>query len=267
MASSPTWPGLVDGWAAFLAASGQRPQTVRLRRHYVRSFVATLGDRPPRSVTLDDLTGFLAAPAWAPETRKSARQALRSLFAYLLAAGLVDVDPTAQLPTVPVPAGRPRPCPPDVLAAALARANGTARRGILLAAFAGLRRAEAAQLHADDVSPWGIRIDGKGGRVRVVPAHPIIERELSGATGYIFPVGDGHILPDGLGHAVRDALGGGYTMHTLRHTFATQVYAGCHDLRAVQELLGHSSPATTARYTAVTLDTLRSAVGLLGLPA
>jgi site-specific recombinase XerD len=43
----------------------------------------------------------------------------------------------------------------------------------------------------------------------------------------------------------------GITAHQLRHRFATAAYAHQRDLRAVQELLGHASPATTARYTAV----------------
>jgi integrase len=55
------------------------------------------------------------------------------------------------------------------------------------------------------------------------------------------------------------ALGGRWTLHTLRHRFGTAAYRGSHDLRAVQELLGHSSPATTQIYVAVNEDSLREA--------
>jgi integrase/recombinase XerC len=52
----------------------------------------------------------------------------------------------------------------------------------------------------------------------------------------------------------------GYTMHTLRHFFATRAYRGSRNLRAVQILLGHASVATTERYTAVDDDEIRAAM-------
>jgi site-specific recombinase XerD len=56
------------------------------------------------------------------------------------------------------------------------------------------------------------------------------------------------------------ALGAGWTAHQLRHRFASTAYAAERDLRAVQELLGHSKPETTARYTAIPEGAKRAAV-------
>jgi integrase/recombinase XerD len=57
--------------------------------------------------------------------------------------------------------------------------------------------------------------------------------------------------------AERAGLTSDVSPHTLRHSFATHLLQGGADVRVVQELLGHSSVATTQIYTLVTADSLR----------
>jgi site-specific recombinase XerD len=71
-----------------------------------------------------------------------------------------------------------------------------------------------------------------------------------------------------VGKLVAAALGPGWSMHKLRHRFATRAYRhGGRNLRAVQALLGHSSVATTERYTAVDDDEIRAAAMAAALDA
>lgn len=50
------------------------------------------------------------------------------------------------------------------------------------------------------------------------------------------------------------------TPHAIRHLYATQAYAKCRDIRVVQELLGHSDIATTARYIGADIERMRHAL-------
>ena len=254
------WQEQVGAYAVHLAASGAAPSTVRLRRMHLERALTWL-DVPPWDVTTEQVEAYLAAHDWAPETRKSVRASLRSFYSWGEESGQAASDPTRRLPSIRVPAGTPHPAPTDVLDAALAHAGGRERRMVLLAALAGLRRAEIAGLHSDDVEADALRIHGKGGTVRRVPLHPVLAAELAGVSGFVFPGKDGgHLSPDRVGRVMAALLGAGWTAHSLRHRFATRAYAGERDLLTVQRLLGHASVATTQRYTEVPDDALRRAV-------
>lgn len=134
-----------------------------------------------------------------------------------------------------------------------------------LACEVGLRRAEVATAHSDglvrDHNGWAIIVTGKGGKQRVVPLTNDLAAELRRYCkgGFIFPGQiDGHLSPDCVGRLISRLMPPGWTMHKLRHRFATTGYNGTKDLRAVQEALGHSSIATTQLYTAINLTNLRA---------
>ena len=142
----PQWLEAVAAWERFLRAAGRSPGTVWLRTYHVLRAAESLP--PPWTVTLGDLVAVLDRTEWSAETRKSARSSLRSFFGWAVDDGRIDANPAAKLPPIAVPAGRPKPIPDDVLEVALAKADESGRLMIMLAAWAGLRRAEIAAVHS-----------------------------------------------------------------------------------------------------------------------
>lgn len=250
-------------------AAGLRAQTIRLRLYWLHRAVSQGVDLD--TATSHQLIAWLADHDWQPETRKSARASLRSFYGWAAENGYRTDDPSSKLPSVRVPNGVPRPTPTEILQHALTGATDRDRLMIGCAAFAGMRRSEIANLRWTWITRAGVRIRGKGGRTRSVPLLPqlaealTVEADLRNlgrfGTGwryincpespYVFPGRWGQgLTPDAVGKRLALLLGDGWSGHTLRHRFATQAYAVDRDLLTVQQLLGHSNPATTARYTA-----------------
>ncbi len=148
--------------------------------------------------------------------------------------------------------------------------SGLRDRAILETLYAtGLRISELASLQVRDVTGDTVTVEGKGGKVRVVPvgrpAQRALEqyldegrpRLLTPASGDALWVGvrGGPMGPRSLRRAVARHIG--TFPHAIRHSFATHLLEGGADLRTVQDLLGHTDLATTQTYTAVTRKHLR----------
>ena len=266
-------PTVVDGgspagWIAWLTAQGLAANTIRQRKGMVSDYVAHVPDWE-HAGTQDIVDWMAGRPAWRPETRAAARASVRSLYRWARTTGRVPADPSLDLPRIRVPRTRRRGCPDAPLAAALAQAAPRERFMIGLCALMGLRRAEVAAIHSDDIDLAGqvLLVHGKGGRDRLVPVHPALAQPLAAVHGWAFPGRfGGHLSVNHVGVLISDALGPGWTAHALRRRAATGAYAASHDLVAVQELLGHASIATTQLYVGVEDDAVRQAVGALRLP-
>jgi len=144
-----------------------------------------------------------------------------------------------------------------------------------LAYAAGLRAEELVRLDVDGADPDGeqVRVDGKGGRTRVVPvgehAWRAIDRYLTrarpaldtGESAALFLSKSGRRLStsDVRRRLALQSRRAGISPHTLRHSFATHLLEGGADLRSIQELLGHASISTTQTYTRVESKRLKMA--------
>lgn len=259
------WDRTISGWLTWLVAAGTSPATRRTRRSHVRSVARTLGVLHPRDVTNLDLISILGQPDYSTEHRRALRASLTSFYRWCLSSAVVDADPTSDLPVIRAATGRPRPATDEIWRSLLKNPESRVLLMARLAGEAGLRRAEVSCVHTDDLIDAAdgaqLIVHGKGNKQRVVPigtglADAIRKQRPSG--GFLFPGKiDGHISPDRVGHLVSKAMPAGWSMHKLRHRFATRGYAGTGNLRAVQEALGHASVATTQRYTAVSSSDVR----------
>lgn len=142
----------------------------------------------------------------------------------------------------------------------------------------GGRVSEIVNLDLDDlVDNTLIRLFGKGNKERVVPVGSYAQRAIDsylvrvrpalaaagrGTPAVFLNQRGGRLSRQTAWQIIADSsekagLAGHISPHTLRHSFATHLLEGGADVRVVQELLGHSSVATTQIYTLVTVDALR----------
>ncbi len=138
----------------------------------------------------------------------------------------------------------------------------------------GLRIGEVLNLRKKDLSFSGIRIKGKGGKIRVIPMLEkfiIFIRTLEKECPFVLESDQfffrgkrgGTLQPTVIQKLIRDirqtlCFSENVTPHSLRHTFASELLENFTDLRTIQELLGHSSLSTTQRYTAVSTKRIQN---------
>ena len=155
----PAWASLVDNYLAAEAGAGRSPATLATRRGHM-AFMARGLRCAPGQVTTDGLLAWFGWQSRAVETRRSHRFTARSFFGWAARAGHLPANPAAELPVMKAGSPAPRPVPDAVWSAALAAADPRVRLMLRLAAEAGLRRAEVAQVHRDDLTrgPFGAEL-------------------------------------------------------------------------------------------------------------
>lgn len=236
-------------------------------------------------IDTETLRAFLAARLATCRRSTLARQlaAIRSLFHFVRQAGAIKREATARLASPK----RTRPLPHQltvddvtrlVEAPTDATPAGARDRALLEVLYScGLRVSELAALRWRDLDAALrlVRVQGKGAKQRIVPigrpALDALARYRRAAAQQRWPTGeDDRVFVNARGGPLttrsvarrvaaavrRSRISADASPHTLRHSFATHLLTAGADLRAIQELLGHSSLATTERYTHVDLGRL-----------
>jgi integrase len=242
----------LDDYRQHLRAQGYSPATMRTLTTVVAN-CAAYRQCKPAELEAADVTAYLGRDL-APRTRRVYLWALRSFAEW---AGLGPITSAVRRPRIP--RGLPRPASESDLRLLLEAATPRTRAFVVLGAYAGLRSFETAKVRGCDFEVIDgrtlLRVQGKGGRVDVVPLPPIVLRELQpwqarAGTGRLFPGAGGPAVQRAVLHAA-DKAGVAVTSHMLRHRYGTQLYAVSRDLLVVQRLMRHSSPVTTAGYAQV----------------
>jgi len=211
--------------------------------------------------------------------------AVRSLFNFMMAEGMIKANPIQDVRSPKIGKSLPKPISisqvrllleqPTKLSTPEAKRD---RAMLELLYASGIRVSELVSLNLDDIDIGGgyVRCFGKGHKERIIPIH---ERASLAVKEYIeetrpqvvhnddekalFLNARGERLTrQGLwqilkGYAKAAGLGTEITPHTLRHSFATHMLNGGADLRSVQELLGHANISTTQIYTHLTSEHIR----------
>jgi site-specific recombinase XerD len=249
---------------------------------------ASAQDHDPKGLDHRDLRRFAAVLSErgiskAGVARKLA--AIRSFYGALVRAGEVAANPADLVATPKRDRKLPRVLSRDEMQTLLDRIPTRTplemrdRAMLELAYSCGLRAEEVVNLNLDspDFDGERLRVEGKGGKTRLVPmgepAQAALSRYLErGRPALLGAEKEDALLVSKSGRRlhpsdvrrrlqrwVREAaIAGGVSPHALRHSFATHLLEGGADLRSIQELLGHASLSTTQVYTQVEPSWLQS---------
>lgn len=214
--------------------------------------------------------------------------AIRAFFRALLRVGAIAANPADLVPTPKRDSKLPRVLSHDQMRTLLERIPARTplelrdRAMLELAYSCGLRAQEVIDLDltSPDFEGERLRVEGKGGKTRMVPIGEPAQRALraylergrpalvasegpDASPALLVSKSGRRLHPSDLRRRLElwvrhAAIAGGVSPHALRHSFATHLLEGGADLRAIQELLGHSSVSTTQVYTRVEPSWMRT---------
>jgi integrase/recombinase XerD len=253
----------------------------------LRSFLAQRDVARLEEVTPDILHDYVAAlfdVGFAATSIQRTLSSLRSYFSFVVSEGFLKQDPTDLLESPK--SGRYLPSVLSVEEVArimdcidTRKRGGTRDRAMIETLYAtGMRVSELSNFTIEQISAEDglVRVTGKGSKERIVPIgdtalawiheycaaeRPLVSRPHTDNTVFLNSRGkrlSRMAIWRIIGKHVRSAgIKKQVSPHTFRHSFATHLLEGGADLRAVQEMLGHSNIVTTEIYTHVDREYLK----------
>lgn len=235
-------------WVAWLEVErGLLPSTINGYRRELRMLWTRYNARLPE-LTTEELRAFLIDAGGKPSTVGGRIAAYRSFYGFLVRTDRRLDDPTAKIDRPKVRRGIPKPISDRALV--FSKLPPKMQLVAMVLGETGLRISEACSLVLPVPCPAEVMVRGKGAKDRIVlftPKARAAMDEMGGTFPFRKRVIQRHLQEAGT-HA-----------HAFRHTLACDLAMAGADLGDVQEILGHSSPATTKVYMAYKTDRLWAA--------
>ncbi|HNV63377.1 MAG TPA: tyrosine recombinase XerC [Candidatus Cloacimonas acidaminovorans] len=278
----------------YLALEGKSPRTItayKLDLEQFHSFIQRYfenGEVDIKGITVLNIRDFFRFLNEKPDCNRSlARKsaALNSFFRYCKRSGFIQNNPMEKIKRPKYEVPLPKCFTEEEVRTLLSIPDtdspfGIRNKAILETLYSsGLRISELAGIRLQDIDLKRglIRVTGKGNKQRIVPlgsyaieainnylkVRPQFMRENNPdllfltKSGKAFDTKQLDIILKRYFELVAKAKG--YSPHSLRHSFATHLLSRGADLRAIQELLGHSLLSTTETYTHISLEDIKEA--------
>lgn len=245
---------MLDEWVVDMRARGLSSRTGETRWYQVSAF-AIHCHCSVRKVKAIQVSEWIGENNLSLSTRAGRRAGLNEFFKYCVRMEVIERNPLDNVPGIKRKRKIARqPAPEEAVGEGIHAQSQEARLMVTLCSEAGLRREEASKIAGTDIveygDGWGLVVHGKGGKDRIVPIDRALALEIrdTARDGWLFPGRfSGHCCVDHVYRVIKRNTG--YAPHSFRRRFGRVAYeVSNHDLRAVQQLLGHESPVTTQSY-------------------
>ena len=275
----------LDGFLRALAGRNASAHTIQAYRTGLAEFASFIGDAPLKQIghlQIRDFLGELYSRGLSKASVARELSAIRSFFKWMGREQMIDSNPALLVAAPKLPKKLPRvPTMEEinsVLDANMPEEAAFAERDRLILELlygCGIRNSELVGINLDDIHlrQGAILVRGKGKKERLVPfgdsaqmalrdylpqrAQTLERSRRTAEPALLINLRGGRITTRSVGRIVKAvAVAGGLPAeihpHTLRHAFGTHMLEEGADLRAIQEMLGHSRLSTTQRYTQLT---------------